>query len=160
MKNTLIAIVGIVIVIGLGYTIFQRPSGTDATQSETATNVIASSSPSAATQSTYVAGGFQDFSQSAYDSAIADGKTVILDFHASWCSTCVANEPIIREVFKTNTDKNLVGFKVNFDTEVALKKIFNIQSQATFIKTSKGGKTEQLGPGPVTAESFSGFIQS
>lgn len=159
MKNTLIAIVGIVIVAGLGYTVFQRPSGTESVQTNVAANTTASN-PSTEGQSSYVAGAYQDFSQSAYDAAIADGKTVILDFHADWCPTCRANEPIIKGVFEARADKNLVGFKVNYDTEIALKKTFNIQNQATLIKTSKNGQTKQLGPGPVTAESLTAFIQS
>lgn len=160
MKNALNAVMGVVIVVGLGYAVFQRPPGTSTVQANTAVSTAAASTSSAEVKATYVAGAYQDFSPSLYDAAIADGKTVILDFHADWCSTCRANEPIIKRVFSTNTDTNLVGFKVNYDTETALKRTFNVRSQATIIKTSKNGKIEQLGPGPVTAGSFSRFIQS
>ncbi len=160
MKNTLFAIGGIIVLIGLGYAVFSRPSATDVPQPATTSGVEASPTAPTGEQVVYVAGAYQDFSQTAYDSALADGKTVILDFHADWCPTCQVNEPIIKSVFSTNTDTNIVGFKVNYDTEIGLKKAFNIQSQSTIIKTVKDEAAEQLGPGPVTAESFSAFIQS
>ncbi len=159
MKNTLIVIIGIAILSALGYVVFSRPSDSTNTTAQSVTTtpgaVVAASG-----DITYSAGAYQDFSQSAYEQALTDGKTVILDFHADWCPTCRANEPIIESVFQSNTNLNLIGFKVNYDTEIALKKIFNIASQSTIIKTSKDAASLQLGPGPVTVESFTAFIQS
>ncbi len=159
MKNTFFAIGGIVVLIGLGYAVFSRPSDVGVTLSTPTSDIEAQTSPTGE-QVAYVAGAYQNFSEAAYDAALADGKTVILDFHADWCPTCRANEPVITSVFKSNIDTNLVGFKVNYDTEIALKKTFNIQGQSTIIKTTKDKAVEQLGPGPVTTESFTTFIQS
>jgi len=160
MKNTFFAIGGIVILIGLGYAVFSRPSEADVMQPTTTSGTEASATSPTDEQIAYVSGAYQDFSQAAYDAALTDGKTVILDFHADWCPTCRANEPIITGVFSKNTDANIVGFKVDYDKEVDLKREFNIASQSTIIKTSADGDTEQLGPGTVTAESFGVFIQS
>lgn len=157
MKNIYV-IVGIVLLFGIGYAIFRQPQ---ATPSVEATDLAPSgASVGAADQTTYSAGAYQDFSQVAYEQALADGKTVILDFHADWCPTCRANEPIITSVFNSNTDTNIVGFKVDYDNEVELKRTFNVVSQSTIIKTSANGDTRQLGPGPVTTGSFTAFIQS
>ncbi len=146
--------------IGLGYAVFSRPSDAGVTQPATTSGAEASPTSPTGEQVSYVAGAYQNFSQAAYDAALTDGKTVILDFHADWCPTCRANAPIIEAVFSSNSNTDLVGFQVNYDTEIALKKTFNIQSQSTIIKTAKGKAAEQLGPGPVTAESFTTFIQS
>lgn len=160
MKNTLFAIGGIVTLIGLGYAIFSRPSDTGVTQLAATSGIEKSTISPAGERVAYVPGAYQDFSQAAYDAALSDGKTVILDFHADWCPTCRANEPIITSVFESNTDTNIVGFKVDYDNEIELKRTYNIASQSTIIKTGAGGGTKQLGPGTVTTKSFATFIQS
>ncbi|TAK04798.1 thioredoxin [Patescibacteria group bacterium] len=150
MKNILFAVVGVVLFSGLGYAVIHGQGAGSASLAAVVT----------ANDASYRAGAYQDFSRAAYDRALADGKTVILDFHADWCPTCRANEPVIRRTFELNTDANLVGFKVNYDTEVALKRTFHVTSQSTIIKTSVEKIPERLGPGPVTAESLAFFIRS
>ncbi len=159
MKNTLIAIIGVALVLGFGYVVTQDPSGTPVVETDPPSHT-SNAVPSTQGKDLYIAGAYQDFTQPAYEAAIADGKTVILDFHADWCPTCRANEPIVESVFSSNTDTNIVGFKVNYDTEIALRRAFNVQSQSTFIKTSATGDTKQLGPGPITHDLFLTFIQS
>lgn len=152
MKNTHLSIFGIVLVSALGYAVFIRPEN-PAPRPSTETDT-------AETSAAYTAGAYQAFSLAAYQQAVADNKTVILDFHADWCPVCLANDPIIAAAFQTNTNTDLVGFKVNYDKETELKREFNIASQSTIIKAVGGKKAGQLGPGPVTHESFKSFLQS
>lgn len=153
MKNTHVSILAIVLVSALGYMVFIRPGNP-------APLPAANTEADAGTEAAYTAGAFQAFSLAAYKQASADGKTVILDFHADWCPVCLANDPIISAAFRENTNATLVGFKVNYDKETELKREFNIASQSTIIKAVNGKKTEQLGPGPVTSDSFKSFLQS
>lgn len=95
-------------------------------------------------------GSYIDYSASAYEAA--QGKTRVLFFHAKWCPTCkIANED-----FNSNLDKipqNVVLFKVDYDSEKALKEKYSITYQHTFvlvddngqaIKKWSGGGTDEL----------------
>jgi len=49
--------------------------------------------------------------------ALAEGKTVFLDFAASWCGTCAAQDRVITELRAENPayDKNILFIKVDWD---------------------------------------------
>jgi len=128
--------------------------------------------PSAVTQDavppvtvSYRAGAIQQYSATAYAEALRDGKTVIIDFHASWCPICAANAPGIRAAFESTGNQNVVGFIADYDKETALENQFEVSSQSTLVKV-KGSdpqnakKVSTLGPGPLTQEQVATFIQS
>jgi thiol:disulfide interchange protein len=79
----------------------------------------------------YKAGAIQAFDQAKFDAALADGNTVFLDFYATWCPTCRANEPLVDGAFDGSTD--VVGFRVDYDTETELKKQYNVRLQSTYL---------------------------
>jgi len=116
-------------------------------------------------QRSYTAGTIQTYSATAYAEALADGKTVIIDFHASWCPICAANASGIRAAFQSTSNADVVGFIADYDTETALENQFGVFSQSTLVKV-KGGdpqsakKVGTLGPGPLTQEQVAAFIQS
>lgn len=119
----------------------------------------------APTQRSYKAGAIQAYNPVAYAEALADGKTVIIDFHADWCPICAANAPGIRAAFESTANANVVGFIANYDTETALENQFGVSSQSTLVKVrGNDPKTAQkvgtLGPGPLTQEQVTAFIQS
>lgn len=119
----------------------------------------------APTERGYRAGAIQAYSQTAYAEALADGKTVILDFHADWCPICVANAPGILAAFESTSNPNVVGFIANYDTETALENQFGVSSQSTLVKVQgsdpeSAKKVGTLGPGPLTQEQVAAFIQS
>lgn len=49
--------------------------------------------------------------------ALADGKTVVVDYAADWCSTCARQERIINELRASNPDydANIVFIRVDWD---------------------------------------------
>ena len=153
MKNFLYIVIGLAVIVGVGYSVFNNPSGT---LSDQRSDSVVSN---AADDGSYTAGAYQDYSQAAYKQALADGKTVILDFHADWCSTCVQNKKIIDAAFESNTNTNLVGFQVNYDVERELKRAFNVTIQGMIIQLDAGGEIGRLGPNPITAEQFAVFIK-
>ena len=152
MKNFLV-LIAVVAVVGVGYVVLSSPK-------ESETNQASTSIVSDRTSISYVAGAYQTFSQGAYEKALADGKTVILDFHADWCPTCVANKKIIEAEFEANLDTNLVGFQVNYDTEREMKRAFNVTIQGMIIKTTALGEIGRLGPNPTTTKEFVAFMKS
>lgn len=104
----------------------------------------------------YKAGAIQAFDQKAFDAAVADGKTVFLDFYASWCPTCRANEPIVDGAFG-GTD--VVGFRVDYDTATALKKAYSVVSQSTYL-VLKGGEVVSKHLGALTSGKMTELLGS
>jgi len=118
-----------------------------------------------AKQRSYTAGAIQTYSATAYAEALADGKTVVLDFHASWCPICAANAPGIRAAFESTANPNVVGFIADYDKETALENQFGVSSQSTLVKVrgndpQSATKVSTLGPGPLTQEQVATFIRS
>lgn len=116
-------------------------------------------------QKTYRAGALQTYSPAAYAEALADGKTVIIDFHADWCEICVKNFPSIRAAFENMSNPNVIGFKANYDTETSLENQFGVTTQSTLVKVrgsdpKSARKLGTLGPGPLTQEQVEAFIES
>ncbi|PIR49662.1 hypothetical protein COU79_03685 [Candidatus Peregrinibacteria bacterium CG10_big_fil_rev_8_21_14_0_10_54_7] len=117
------------------------------------------------TQRSYTAGAIQTYSPTAYAEALADGKTVVIDFHASWCPICAANAPGIRAAFESTNDASVVGFIADYDKETALENQFGVSSQSTLVKVrgndpQSATKVSTLGPGPLTQEQVATFIRS
>ncbi|QQR93052.1 MAG: thioredoxin family protein [Candidatus Iainarchaeum archaeon] len=79
------------------------------------------------------------FTKAAYDQALAEGKTVFLEFYATWCPTCQAQAPALKEGLESISSDKLVAFRVNYkdpdtdadETELARK--YNITYQHTHI---------------------------
>jgi thiol-disulfide isomerase/thioredoxin len=82
---------------------------------------------------TAFAGEWQTFNQAAFDEAKAQGKTVVLDFHADWCSTCKKQKPILEGLLKEPSMSSVVGFTVDFDKATELKTTMKVQKQSTLI---------------------------
>lgn len=120
---------------------------------------------SAPKQRSYRTGTIQTYSPTAYAEALADSKTIIIDFHASWCPICAANAPGIRAAFESTANQNVVGFIADYDIETALENQFGVSSQSTLVKirgsdSENAKKVGTLGPGPLTQEQVAAFIQS
>lgn len=83
------------------------------------------------------AGSYLDYSLAAYNAA-SDQKRVLF-FHATWCPTCKAANIEI----SSNLDQipaGVVILKTDYDTEVALKKKYNITYQHTFVEVDAYGE--------------------
>jgi thioredoxin 1 len=72
------------------------------------------------------------FTKEAFAAAAAEGKTILLDFHAPWCPICRAQEPKVKA--RLNGDyKHVVAFRVDYDSNVPLRKEMNVAKQSTLI---------------------------
>ena len=58
-----------------------------------------------------------DYTPGLVDAELAAGKTVFLDFAATWCSTCAAQERVIRALQAENPDyvANIAFIRVDWD---------------------------------------------
>lgn len=95
-------------------------------------------------QADYEAGEVQPYSEAAYRRAIADGNKVFLDFFAPWCPTCRANAPFIEASFEQDFTDDVVGFKVDYDSESALKKELLVTSQSTYVLLEGGHEIRRM----------------
>ena len=58
-----------------------------------------------------------DYTPGAVKAALANGDTVFLDFKASWCTTCAAQERVIQSLVEQNPvyDEQITFFNVDWD---------------------------------------------
>lgn len=79
------------------------------------------------------------YDKARFDTALADGRPVIVDFSASWCPTCKAQKPIVEALMKEKKLEPVTLFVADYDKETALKKQLGVTQQSTFV-VFKGGK--------------------
>ena len=76
--------------------------------------------------------GFKPYTQDAFDAAAKAGKTTLVFFHAPWCPVCTAQEPKV--LAHLNGDaRQVVAFKVDYDTNKALRQEMHVTKQSTLI---------------------------
>ncbi len=87
---------------------------------------------------------YTEFRQEDYDKALRENKVIFLDFYASWCPICRAEEPAIFDGFNSLTTDEIVGFRVNFkdpetdENEKRLAEQFRIPIQHTKVIIKNG----------------------
>lgn len=79
------------------------------------------------------------FDKAKFDTALAEGKPVIVDFSASWCPTCKVQKPIVEGLMKEKKLEPVTLFVADYDKETALKKRLGVTQQSTFV-VFKAGK--------------------
>lgn len=91
------------------------------------------------------------YSKTALDQILKDNGQALLFFYADWCPTCRAADKSIQKDH-TLLPKGLTILKVNYDTEVDLKRQYNITAQHTFVHVNRQGKeiSKWLGGGVET----------
>ena len=80
------------------------------------------------------------FDAKEFEAAQAAGKPILLEVHAPWCPTCKAQEPILSRLSNEPKFKNMVRFKIDFDSQKALLRKLRVSTQSTLIVYK--GKTE------------------
>jgi thiol-disulfide isomerase/thioredoxin len=103
---------------------------------DTTEDVDAAQEPVVA-QKTTAPAEYVDYSAAIVDQAIADGKEVVLFFHAPRCPSCRLAEKDIKENLSTIQD-NVVVVKVDYDSApTAMKQRYGVASQHTFVLLNK-----------------------
>jgi thiol-disulfide isomerase/thioredoxin len=73
----------------------------------------------------------QPFEPSAFQSAQAAGRTILVDVTAPWCPTCRQQRPILEQVEREKPD--LVVFEVDFDNAKDTLRRFRVSAQSTLV---------------------------
>ncbi len=79
-----------------------------------------------------------DYTPSAFDAALKDGKSILVEVHAPWRPTCKAQKPVLAEIEAKPEYKDLVVVHVDFDSQKDAVKRFGARMQSTLV-TFKGG---------------------
>ncbi len=82
-----------------------------------------------------------DYSPSAFDAALKDGKSILVEIHAPWCPTCKAQKPILAEIEAKPAYKDLVVVHVDFDSQKDAVRRFGARMQSTLIAFKDGKET-------------------
>lgn len=88
-----------------------------------------------------LAGEIKPYNQAEFEKLASQGKPILLDFRADWCTICAAQAPVIRELMAQSKYQDLTTFTVDFDTATALLKAYKVEMQSTLIVLT--GKREQ-----------------
>lgn len=73
------------------------------------------------------------YSAAHFAKAQEEGKTIIVDVNAPWCTTCKAQAPILEGLRNEPRLKNAVFYKVDFDKEKAFLRQHRILRQSTVL---------------------------
>ncbi len=80
---------------------------------------------------------FIRYSESAYNQAISENKVIFIDFYASWCPICRAEDPSLKAALSEVNNPNFIAFRSHYndgDTnkeDEAIQKEFGITYQHT-----------------------------
>ena len=75
---------------------------------------------------------FKPYTAEGDKAAMGEGKTTLLFFHAPWCPVCKAQEPKV-QAHLNGAHKEVVAFKVDYDSNLALRKELKVEKQSTLI---------------------------
>ncbi|MCF7844379.1 MAG: thioredoxin family protein [Kiritimatiellales bacterium] len=80
------------------------------------------------------------------DGVIGNGTASVLFFHAAWCPICKTADSVLQSWYPSADLLHI--YKVNYDTELELKKRFGIVQQHTFVRLDAQGNVEKIVTGP------------
>ncbi len=72
-----------------------------------------------------------------YKQAATAKKPIIMHVHATWCPVCAKQNMVIEELMKEPEFKNVIVFKIDFDTDKGIVEQLGVKHQSTLI-ASKG----------------------
>jgi thioredoxin 1 len=97
------------------------------------------------------------FTQSAFETALASGESILVEVHAPWCPTCKAQAPILAELTAHPKFADLVVLQVDFDTQKDALRLLKAQRQSTLI-IFKGGEEVDRSVGETRREQLAALL--
>ncbi len=83
------------------------------------------------------------FNNETFETALAEGKLMMVDFWAEWCGPCQMLGPVIESLADRYEGRAVVG-KINTDEEQALAMSFQITGIPTVIFFKDGKEIDRL----------------
>ena len=104
------------------------------------------------------AGEYLPYSDSVLQQKLAEGKRVVLFFHAAWCPTCRLADESIRESLD-RVPPDVAILKVDYDREKDLKDAYAVSYQHTFVQIADDRSPITTFQGASTASAIVANIQ-
>ena len=104
-----------------------------------------------------LAAEWKDFTADEFAAAQAADKPILIDVFAAWCPTCRAQNPILVQLTRQPKFKDLVVFKIDFDTQKDALRALNVRAQSTLI-VFKGAKELDRSAGDTSEISIEGML--
>jgi thioredoxin 1 len=100
----------------------------------------------------------QPYRADQLEQLLADGRPVVVDFHADWCPICRAQAPIIKDLLSKPEFKELTVLIANYDTELPLRKALNVSQQSTLV-VFRHGKEVARSTGQTSPERLAALLR-
>lgn len=98
------------------------------------------------------------YSQPVFDKLIEDGKPVLVEVHADWCSTCRAQAKVTDALLRVKPYRGIRSLKVDYDNQQDVIKALRASKQSTLI-VFKGGKEVGRSLGDTTPEGIENLLK-
>lgn len=98
------------------------------------------------------------YSQPVFDKLIEDGKPVLVEVHADWCSTCRAQAKVTDALLRVKPYRGIRVLKVDFDEQQDVLKALRVSKQSTLV-VFKGGKEVGRSLGDTTPEGIENLLK-
>jgi thioredoxin 1 len=102
---------------------------------------------------------WKPFDAAAFATAQKEGKSILVDIFAAWCPVCRAQNPILVQLTREPKYKDLVVFKVDFDSQKDDVRALKAQSQSTLI-AFKGETEKARTVGDTNEKSIAALVDS
>lgn len=73
------------------------------------------------------------YSPDAFAAAQSAGKSILVEIHAPWCSTCKAQAAILDKLESDDKFAKLQVFRVDFDSQKTAVRSFGARTQSTLV---------------------------
>ncbi len=104
------------------------------------------------------AGETRPYRQADFDALTAAGRPVLVAIHASWCPTCKAQKPILKELMGMPAYRDVTTLMIDFDADKPLLKKYKVGMQSTLI-AFKGTKEVGRSVGDTTRAGIEGLVK-
>jgi len=98
------------------------------------------------------------YTQQAFAASQREGKPILVDIAASWCPICAKQHPIIEGLAKEPAFRDLVIYRVDFDTQKDVVRAMGAQMQSTLI-VFHGAAEKGRSTGDTNSESIRALLQ-
>jgi thioredoxin 1 len=93
--------------------------------------------------STQITPQYFTFSQDKLNESLSEGKTVVLYFHAPWCTSCSTFDKELTDQ-PTDLPPEVIVLKIDFDSATELRNTYHVIYQHTLVLLNPDGTTKEM----------------
>lgn len=99
----------------------------------------------------------QAYEKSAFESALAQKRAMVVAFVTDWCNTCTVQKPVLAQLLEEPRFRHLTVFIADFDKDTELKKRLRVPQQSTLV-VFKRGREVARGTGQTRKEDLAALL--